>query len=135
MVKDSLHNHVAEREWQRVALRKQSDREAALSKFADWRVNTAKLEATLDVSQTPLEKLTDKERIIVQCDVTALADLIRKRVYTSVQVLTAFAKAAVIAQDATNCLTEIFIEEAFERAQSLDKHMEETGNVVGPFHG
>jgi hypothetical protein len=134
MVKDRCVDSTAEYEWQRVARRKQTDREMALAKFADWRV-TIQPEGMSDVSQLPLENLTDRERIIVRCDATALADLVRKRLHTSVEVLIAYAKAAVVAQDATNCLTEIFIEEALDRARELDQHLEDTGNVVGPLHG
>jgi amidase len=75
------------------------------------------------------------ERKIVHYDATTLVTLIRKRTYTASAVLTAFAKVAVVAQDLTNCLSEIFLDDAFRRAQELDKHMEETGNVVGPLHG
>lgn len=35
----------------------------------------------------------------------------------------------------TNCLTEIFIEEALERASQLDAFLRENGRVVGPLHG
>jgi amidase len=134
MVRDPSADSAVEHEWQRVARRKQDDREATLAKFADWRI-TVQLEGPSDVSQLPLKKLTDRERNIVKCDATALADLIRKRIYTSVEVLVAYAKAAVVAQDFTNCLTEIFIEEAIDRARELDKHMEDFGDVVGPLHG
>lgn len=132
MVKASSYS-ACEHEWERIALQKRNDRENALAKFADWRIKV--LEPTSDVSQLPLQKLTDRERNIVKCDATALADLIRKRIYTSVEVVLAFAKAAVVAQDVTNCLTEIFIEEALDRAQELDKHLEVSGNVIGPLHG
>lgn len=122
-------------DWQEIACRKQADREFQLQKHVEWRNKTHPDCDGSDVSQLPLKKLTDKERTIVHCDATALADLVRKRVYTSVEVLTAFAKAAVAAQDSTNCLTEIFIDEALERAQELDKYLEDTGKVVGPLHG
>ena len=35
----------------------------------------------------------------------------------------------------TNCLTEIFIDKALERAKELDQHLEQTGQVYGPLHG
>ena len=35
----------------------------------------------------------------------------------------------------TNCLTEIFVERALERAKELDDILRETGKVVGPLHG
>jgi amidase len=35
----------------------------------------------------------------------------------------------------TNCLTEIFIDRALERAAWLDEQLKSTGKVVGPLHG
>lgn len=34
-----------------------------------------------------------------------------------------------------NCLTEVFIDRALERAAGLDAHLKEHGTVVGPLHG
>lgn len=34
-----------------------------------------------------------------------------------------------------NCLTEIFVEHALQRASGLDEHLSKTGKVVGPLHG
>jgi len=84
----------------------------------------------------PLQKLTERERLIVKCDATELAERIKKRHYTSFEVVTAYAKAAVVAQDATNCLTEIFFDKALDRARELDDYIEKKpGAVVGPLHG
>ncbi|KAF4458109.1 fatty-acid amide hydrolase [Fusarium austroafricanum] len=54
--------------------------------------------------------------------------------FTAVQVVTAFSKRAAIAQQLTNCLTEIFFDEAESRAQQLDK-LRESGKLAGPLHG
>lgn len=35
----------------------------------------------------------------------------------------------------TNCLTEIFIDRALERAAWLDEQLKSTGKLVGPLHG
>jgi hypothetical protein len=35
----------------------------------------------------------------------------------------------------TNCLTEIFIDRALERARELDEVLGRTGKIVGPLHG
>jgi hypothetical protein len=35
----------------------------------------------------------------------------------------------------TNCLTEIFFDQALERARYLDKYLIEKGKPVGPLHG
>ncbi|KAJ7175978.1 general amidase [Mycena filopes] len=68
-------------------------------------------------------------------DVQILLDKLRAAEWSSVQVTTAFYKRAIIAQQLTNCLTEIFVERALERARELDEHLAKTGNVVGHLHG
>ena len=35
----------------------------------------------------------------------------------------------------TNCLTEIFIDRALERAARLDEYFKKTGKTMGPLHG
>lgn len=35
----------------------------------------------------------------------------------------------------TRCLTEIFFDQALERAKELDEHLRQTGQPVGPLHG
>jgi len=52
-----------------------------------------------------------------------------------VEVTTAFCKRAIVAQQVTNCLTEIFVDSALERAACLDEQLKSTGKVVGPLHG
>ncbi|KAH0601813.1 hypothetical protein MHUMG1_00692 [Metarhizium humberi] len=68
-------------------------------------------------------------------DATALAEAISSKRLTSVAVITAFAKRAMIAHQLTCCLTEWFMDEAIARAQELDYHLATTGKTVGPLHG
>ncbi|KAG5922913.1 hypothetical protein E4U42_005152 [Claviceps africana] len=68
-------------------------------------------------------------------DATALADAIASRRFTSVDVVSAFAKRALIAHQLSCCLTEWFLPEALEHARKLDNHLASTGTTVGPFHG
>ncbi|KAG6024877.1 hypothetical protein E4U41_001661 [Claviceps citrina] len=68
-------------------------------------------------------------------DATALAGAIASRELTSVDVVSAFAKRALIAHQLSCCLTEWFMAEAVERAQQLDEHLASTGKTVGPLHG
>jgi amidase len=84
MVKDALSYSACEHKRESIALQKRNDRQHALAKFADWRIDV--LEPTSDVLQLPLQKMTDRERNIVKCDATALADFIWMRIYTSVEV-------------------------------------------------
>ncbi|OAA77156.1 Amidase [Akanthomyces lecanii RCEF 1005] len=73
-------------------------------------------------------------------DITALgaaelAAKIKDRHYTCVEVTEAFCQRAAVAQQLSNCLTEIFFEEALEQARQLDHILEATGTPVGPLHG
>lgn len=67
------------------------------------------------------------------------ADVILERIatrrYSSLQVTEAFCKRASIAQQTTNCLTEILYDRAIERAKWLDEYQEREGKTVGILHG
>jgi len=117
-----------------IAARKVAEREARLAQYPEWRVTDPGSHVS---NVVPLlhSRLTARERKIVTQDVCGLSGKIANRTFTSVEVLTAFCKAAVASQDLTNSLTEIFFEEGFARAKELDQHLERTGQVVGPLHG
>lgn len=42
---------------------------------------------------------------------------------------------ASVAQQALNCLTELFFDQAIDRAKFLDNEFQKTGRPVGPLHG
>ncbi|KAF7560568.1 hypothetical protein G7046_g3584 [Stylonectria norvegica] len=81
--------------------------------------------------------LTDEECIITSdFDAAALLEKLRDGVYSAEQVTVAFCKRAAIAQQLTNCLTEIFFDKAIERARQLDKErLENPGKTLRPLHG
>lgn len=79
--------------------------------------------------------LNGTELAIIDLTATQLRDAIAAKHYTAVQVIKAYVKAAAIAQQGTNCLVELFAEEAYERAAWLDAEYERTGKVAGPLHG
>lgn len=68
-------------------------------------------------------------------DAALILEYIASRKYTSVQVTKAFCKRASIAQQTTNCLTEILYDRAVARAQWLDDYLEKEGKTVGLLHG
>ncbi|KIP02574.1 hypothetical protein PHLGIDRAFT_130680 [Phlebiopsis gigantea 11061_1 CR5-6] len=68
-------------------------------------------------------------------DVDTLLGRLALGQWSSVEVTTAFYKRAIIAQQLTNCLTEIFIEKALARAKEVDDALKHTGKPVGPLHG
>lgn len=117
-----------------VAVRKQREREAILQRFAEWRPEPVD-GAVRDVRDLASARLSEHERGIVTADATRIVQQIGAGTWSAEEVLTAFAKVAVAAQDLTNCLTEIFIDEGLARARELDAHFRATGTVVGPLHG
>ncbi|KAF8445614.1 amidase signature domain-containing protein [Boletus edulis BED1] len=118
-----------------VAARKQRDRRENLRRFAFATDDSEPHVDIVNVQAYPQATLTEEQRAIVNCDATALVERIRKGVYTATQVLTATVTVAIRANDVTNCLTESCLRDSFERAEELDRHLKETGQVVGPLHG
>lgn len=92
-------------------------------------------QSVLDIPRT-CGLLNDRElQITESCDATDLLSKLAARKYSSLEVTTAFAKRAAIAQQLTSCLTETFFEQALARAKQLDEYLEKTGTVIGPLHG
>lgn len=81
--------------------------------------------------------LSDRELEITgdNLDATSLLAKIADRTYSSVEVVTAFCKRAAVAQQVSNCLTEIMFVDAIAAAERLDAEYERTGKTVGPLHG
>ncbi|TBU34381.1 amidase [Dichomitus squalens] len=121
--------------WQGISKAKKADREARLAKRPGWRLGFNVPSEQNDVAHLPTSRLTPRQLEIVHLDATALTEALRIRRYTAVETLEAFCHVASIAQDVTNCLTEVLFDEGLARAQELDRYLEETGQVVGPLHG
>lgn len=118
-----------------VAAHKQSDREKNLSQYRLHDDGAKPGDDVAHVQAYPQAALTEKQKEIVNCDATALAEQIQRGAYTCTEVLTAVVTVAIRANDVTNCLTESCLKDAFERAAKLDQHFKTTGKVVGPLHG
>ncbi len=103
----------------------------------EWTTPDSLLPLPLDISHiVEQSKLLDRTELeIIALDATGIRDDIASRKFTSGVVTTAFAKAAAVVHQATNCLVDFFPEEAMERARWLDGEMERTGKPVGPLHG
>jgi amidase len=119
-------------------------RVAILSAFAEKVPNNLRLPASIfanpptDVSTVPATcgLLTTKEvKITEEYDAFGLAEAIAAKQLTSVEVVTAFSKRAVIAHQLTCCLTQWFMDEAVKQAKELDDYLEKNGKTVGPLHG
>ncbi|KAL2801887.1 amidase signature domain-containing protein [Aspergillus granulosus] len=91
--------------------------------------------AALDLF-TETSLLTKREVLITEgYDAQALSTRIARSEFTAVEVCLAFCKRAAIAQQLTNCATEIFIDKALERAKFLDDYLRMKQEPYGPFHG
>ncbi|KAF2218468.1 amidase signature domain-containing protein [Elsinoe ampelina] len=80
--------------------------------------------------------LTAEEISITEMgDATALLGEIGRGRWSVREVVGGFCKRAAVAQELTNCLTEIFFDRAMARAEELDEHFARTGKPIGPLHG
>lgn len=68
-------------------------------------------------------------------DVDVILAKLASSTWSSVELTAAYCKRATIAQQLTNCLTEVFFDSAMKRAAELDAILKSTGKTVGPLHG
>ncbi|KAF9045065.1 general amidase [Panaeolus papilionaceus] len=122
-------------QWQDLVAQKR--RQQAASIPTAWVLPNPPSQDVLNVIGVPetCGLLSAKEIEITNSHVADILQRLASGSWTAVEVTTAFGKRAVIAHQLVNCLTEIFIDRALERARQLDKHLKETGKVVGPLHG
>ncbi|GMK58060.1 hypothetical protein CspeluHIS016_0500920 [Cutaneotrichosporon spelunceum] len=118
--------------WEDVAAAKQAARAAAIP--AEW---TIEVSATANVMSVPATcgVLTPAEVKITETTAGPLVKKLLARELTSEAVVTAFCKRAAIAQQLTNCLTEVWFDSAIAEAREIDAEYARTGTPRGPLHG
>lgn len=79
--------------------------------------------------------LSEQELEITEANVGKILKNIGSRAWTALEVTSAFCHRASIAQQLTNCLSEVFFDEALQQAKELDEYYERHGSVKGPLHG
>ncbi|KAH9057421.1 amidase [Lactarius vividus] len=77
----------------------------------------------------------DEHQKYLNATATQIVKNIQAKVWTATAVLEAYLARAAQVHDATNCLTEVFFEEAREEARELDAEFSKTGELKGPLHG
>ncbi|EXL67486.1 hypothetical protein FOPG_16400 [Fusarium oxysporum f. sp. conglutinans race 2 54008] len=95
--------------------------------------------ASLPLNVLPVPRscglLTDLELDLTEnLDATDLLRMLAKQQVTARALLTAFRKRATIAQQCTNCLTEL-VSQAVDDAKACDEYLARTGHTMGPLHG
>ncbi|WVR08198.1 hypothetical protein IAU60_005245 [Kwoniella sp. DSM 27419] len=123
---------IAPAPWEQVAAAKRAARDALIPR--GWIIPSTKARNVIDVPRT-CGLLSDAEVDITEQDAAALVEKMIKGELKSYDVTLAFCKRAAIAQQLTNCLTEIFFDKALATAKSIDETFEQTGQPVGALHG
>jgi amidase len=138
--------------WQLVSWQK---KDAQFTKIpVVWRLANLPSANTTDYTAIPRScGLLDEHelKITEDYDATALAQAIRSRKLKCIDVTRAFCKVsmprtralptltalqrAAIAHQLTNCLTEILFDDALQRAEELDAHLDAKKPPLGPLHG
>ncbi|KAJ7246279.1 general amidase [Mycena haematopus] len=121
--------------WQQIAAEKKSHQLDGVPK--EWLCSNLPSSETLNVIDFCKESdvLSALDLEITESSVATLLSNLASSKWSAVQVTTSFYKRAIVAQQLSNCLTEIFVDRALARAKALDEHLEKTGNVVGELHG
>lgn len=126
--------------WKQVAAAKQQSRLDQIP--TEWRLSPTMLAAATQDSGSDLRSvpatcgiLTTQELQITDSPVADILANLQQRKWTSKAVTTAFCKRAAIAHQLTNCLTEIFFDEAIAAASEFDQHFESQGRLAGPLAG
>lgn len=119
--------------WESIAARKRQERQDRIPK--EWQLKDAP--ALGNVLQVPhtCGLLSETDLDITGRDATTLLELLALGTISSEEATRAFCKRAAIAQQLTNCLTEIFFEDGIARAKQLDDHLRRYGKPFGPLHG
>ncbi|OAG38195.1 hypothetical protein AYO21_07528 [Fonsecaea monophora] len=117
-----------------ISRRKLAERDSKIP--PEWKISLPEDDDNLLHLPRSCSLLSPRElEITEEYDSVGLLEKIHAREYTSVEVTRAFCKRAAIAQQALNCLTEIFFDQALDRAAFLDDHIHRTGRPLGPLHG
>ncbi|TYJ57847.1 hypothetical protein B9479_001457 [Cryptococcus floricola] len=119
-------------QWQQVSRAKTAARDALIPK--EWIIPATDARSVIHIPRT-CGVLSDKEIGITETPATALVESMLSRELTSYEVTLAFCKRAAIAQQLTNCLTEIFFETALRAARAIDDNYAQTNTPLGPLHG
>ncbi|KAL6900062.1 general amidase [Trichoderma evansii] len=122
--------------WQDIASRKRAERDSKIP--PEWRISNP-VEKGKPIDLIPrCGILTERDLALTNPihDATDLLSQLSSGKVTAEDVIRAFCKRAAVAQQLTNCFTEIMFSEAINRAKWLDSEYHRRGKQpVGPLHG
>ncbi|KAJ4349961.1 uncharacterized protein N0V89_008582 [Didymosphaeria variabile] len=124
------------RNYHTIAAEKQRQRQSKVPK--EWLLSET-YHGITNLMEVPLTCgiLSEEERLITSNhDATSLLEKLKSGSWSAEQVTIAFCKRAAIAHQLTNCLTEIFFDEAMKRARGLDRERQaDPTKPIRPLHG
>ncbi|MCJ1375386.1 hypothetical protein MMC20_006621 [Loxospora ochrophaea] len=120
--------------WQEIAKLAQEHRDASIAQIVPS-VPTVPSDLPLDVSAIPRELLTPEEVDITEKPPEDLVATLASGQLTCTAVTKAFLRRAGLAQQLTNCVTELLPEQALARAKALDDYYAEHKRPMGPLAG
>ncbi|KAI1123426.1 amidase signature domain-containing protein [Nemania abortiva] len=121
--------------WREVAADRQQHRDATIASVNPPLPKLQASDIPLDTTSVPGSILTTEELDITEKNVEDLISLLASGQWSAKTVVQAFMRRAALAQQLTNCVTEILAERALQRAADLDAHLAATGQPIGPLHG
>ncbi|OWZ61424.1 hypothetical protein AYX15_06373 [Cryptococcus neoformans] len=118
--------------WSEIAAAKVAARDALIPE--QWRIPVTDALNVIDIPKT-CGVLSPGEIEITETPAPTLVQKILREELRSYDVTLAFCKRAAIAQQLTNCLTEIIFEEALIAAAGIDAEYSKSKTPLGPLHG
>ncbi|KAL5589039.1 hypothetical protein FOBRF1_015567 [Fusarium oxysporum] len=120
--------------------RASAKRAATLDKIPlEWRLSSEDLERAhcqRDITGSFIEQFLCKETVsITSLKTVGILNAVSKQELTTTRVVGAFCQRAAVAHQVSNCLHEIFFDQALERARYLDDYFAKHGTTLGPLHG
>ncbi|PCD29426.1 hypothetical protein AU210_011963 [Fusarium oxysporum f. sp. radicis-cucumerinum] len=120
--------------------RASAKRAATLDKIPlEWRLSSEDLERAhcqRDITGPFIEQFLCKEAVsITSLKTVGILNAVSKQELTTTRVVGAFCQRAAVAHQVSNCLHEIFVDQALERARYLDDYFAKHGTTLGPLHG
>lgn len=128
---------MASRTWQEtVSLKQRELRDSIPREWIDDNLKVDMISKGLVNTREYLDDiLPEEEKSITSRTIMELSQAIGNGELTALEVTKAFTHRAMFAHQILNCCSEIFINQALERAEALDTIFKETGKTVGPLHG
>ncbi|KAI1299531.1 amidase signature domain-containing protein [Xylaria venustula] len=121
--------------WEEVAADRQKYRDNTISSLTPPPPKLETNDIPLDTTGLPKTLLAPPDIEITESNVEDLTSKLASGHWSAKTVIKAFLQRAALAQQLTNCVTELLPEYALKRAAELDEYLATNGKPVGPLHG